>query len=906
MKQRDEAFWRLKAEALAVPSPLRDLRGDEPLLRAARDARDANTPLDMEAPPVESVVRRHPLSARPLGQPYQRAQLEAAALPAAGLAPGPGEDPAAWYRGRWLAAMKGDELPATPWLPDHSIQAHRSLTAALAGARHDGDEPALLYLHVGPVQGFISAARRTHDLWVASYTITYLTYRAAEAIALDEGPDVIVYPDLHRLPLAQKRLFQVGRAEPLHLLRASIANRILAVVPRSRAQHLATAAAEAAARTWRAMAQATRDQLTGIAGRHEKLRALGEGAWEGFDQQIDDHLELSAVIQPWPGSRSEAGALLDAFALDRPWPLAGAGPRPAEEERRTGVTYGALFDLVHRVLAAQRKVALAGPARGDRRPKCTQCGNREQMGPVVPEHDAQSQQGHSRWFFEALSQAYQQRNALDPDPERLSLQLGRGDGLCAVCLTKRFAPELFYGTGAAGLDLSWEDLEQRPLLRFPSVSTIASAPLRFYLHKQRHDPNTVDRLNRWMERLRALLARDALCFTPPGNLLPKLGDVSLVGRGFDLLDQEGAWLYESEYDPAVAWRSHDAETPRESDQRYRNVKARIEPAREAFRSMLRTLDGKHASSYFAVLMLDGDRMGQWLVGTHDRTPTLGELGVAGHDQPRPTFPALHGELSRRLAALAGQLHHLVDEHLGRVIYSGGDDLLALLPLQTALPCLQAIERTIRSNDHLGDRVTISAGLSIAHVRDPLSHALQAARDAEKHAKGSGRNRFAIRLDKRAGVPIELTLPWTLEPPYAKQTLDVIAMLLELLQPLPGAKSRRDEEERRPLLGLKVAYRLEEEVETLGSPELRDAFRSRIDTLLGLSAERRKLHPELDPVHDLVHGYLTWLDGAGDPRDSARRLVDLLLFVRFLAREEHGIDTRQLLKDLKQDLTGAKR
>lgn len=888
MNRRDDAFWRLKAEALAVPSPLRDLRGDEPLLRAARDARDANAPLEVEAQPVEPVVRRHPLSARPIGDPCQRAKLEEAALSAAGSAPGPGEDPATWYRGRWLAAMDGEELPATPWLPDHSLQAHRSLTAALAGARHDGDEPALLYLHVGPVQGFIKAARRTHDLWIGSYTITFLTYRAAEAIALDEGPDVIVYPDLHRLPLAQKRLFGQDVKKPLDLLRASIANRILAVVPRSRAQDLAAAAAEAAAGAWRAMAKATRDELIDMAGRakDEELRTLGERAWEGFSQQIDDHLEVSAVIQPWPGSRSDVGALLDAFDIERPWPLAGAGALPAEEERRTGVAYGALFDLVHRVLAAQRNVALAGPTRGDPRPKCTQCGNREQMGPVAEEHELQSQQVRSRRFFEALSKAHQQRD--DTVPERLSLQLGRGDGLCAVCLTKRFAPELFYGAEAAGLDLSWENREQRPLLRFPSVSTIASAPLRFYLHRQSHEPETTE----WLNKLRDLLAYNALRFTPPGNLLPKLGD---VGRGVDLLDQEGSWLYESEYDPATAWRSHDAQDPDQDRQRYQKVKERIEPARDAFRRLLRTLDGKRASSYYAVLMLDGDHMGKWLVGTHDGTPTLAELGIAGLDQPRPTFPALHGELSRRLGALATALHRLVDDHLGRVIYSGGDDLLALLPLQTALPCLQAIERTIRSEDHLDERVTISAGLAIAHVREPLSHALQAARDAERHAKDSGRNRFVVRLDKRAGVPIALTLPWTLGP------LDVISKLLELLRPLPGAENRRDEEGRRPLLGLKVAYRLEEEVEALGAPELRDAFRSRIDTLLGL-----KRHPALKTAHDLVHGYLTWLNDVGDPRDSARRLVDLLLFVRFLAREEHGIDTHQLLADLGQELTGASR
>jgi CRISPR-associated protein Cmr2 len=955
----DDALWHLKARALLLPSPYAaidpggeeqragaierwltaagaevDERGRRLLASCARDAHDAHVPSDQILLGPARLL--HPLSAQEItsrfGPPDVAAFLER--LPKrAGLAA------ADWYRKLWRAVMTFErELPASLRLPDHTVSAHRNLTAALAGARWSGGRPALLFTHIGPVQGFIAAARRTHDLWIASFTLSFLAFSAVKAIAGKLGPDAIVYPDISRLPLAAKLLF---REEPDReaMLQASLPNKLLAVVPEAEAEGLAAAAAEAAAGAWREMGRSTRVRLEGAA-----QGSIDDPTRDAWGRQMDDHLEIDASIQPWPAERAAVRNLLNSAGIAEPWWLKDEGGTGAAYGtlfdvaveaggvapggNSTGAAYGTLFDVARRVLASHRR-ALEPPAgKGDRRPKCTSCGLREQMGPITPE--PHRQQRASREFFAELSRALQELESCDGESVRLSLQLVRGEGLCAVCLTKRFAPEVFYGAEGAGLGLTWKQLEERALLRFPSVASVASAPLRHLLrrateeeatrvasaplrHHLARDAERGEAVHRWLCELDGL--HRSLNFDPPGNLLRGLGR---IGDRSSLLAVDGAWLYDTAYEPAVAWRSHNSDEPRDENPQFEALK---KPLKRAVRAFCAARDGLAASPYYAVLVLDGDRMGKWLTGQHEQTPKLKDVNpnappeVAG--QPRPLYPALHGELSRRLARLAVALHDVVDRYLGRVVYSGGDDLLAFLPLGTAPPCLAEIHRVMREKEHLGDRFTFSAGLAIAHWRDPLQRTIALAREAEGDAKGGGRDSLAIAIDKRSGAPLRLVLPWEIKPasietrhawapdlPGAPE-FHLIDLLMDLIRQKPTSG------EAPPLSGTKAAYRLEQEVATLGHIELRSALVHRIDVLLGLvgrkhRAVRERLRAVLASsderaIHGPERAERTLTPAQVDERAcaNARMLVDLLLFARFLLREEHGIDTAGLLDTLPQ-------
>src|SRR5205085_2787867 len=97
-------------------------------------------------------------------------------------------------------------------------------------------------------------------------------------------------------------------------------------------------------------------------------------------------------------------------------------------------------------------------------------------------------------------------------------------------------------------------------------------------------------------------------------------------------------------------------------------------------------------TYYAVLMVDGDRLGQWLRGA--RAPRLEQVlhpALVEHfrksselapllSAPRTVGSTLHAALSEALTSFA--LHFVPDivrRHAGTLIYAGGDDVLALLP-----------------------------------------------------------------------------------------------------------------------------------------------------------------------------------------------------------------------------------
>jgi hypothetical protein len=138
-------------------------------------------------------------------------------------------------------------------------------------------------------------------------------------------------------------------------------------------------------------------------------------------------------------------------------------------------------------------------------------------------------------------------------------------------------------------------------------------------------------------------------------------------------------------------------------------------------------EGREVEGYLAILHMDGDKMGE----------TLSKLTTL--DQ--------HQTFSRRLADFAQTAQGIVEHknHGGeaaRLVYSGGDDVLALVPLKHALACARALREAF--GQQVGMGMTASAGIAITPAKYPLDFGLELARDAEKLAKEKyGRNAIAI-------------------------------------------------------------------------------------------------------------------------------------------------------------------
>ncbi len=178
-------------------------------------------------------------------------------------------------------------------------------------------------------------------------------------------------------------------------------------------------------------------------------------------------------------------------------------------------------------------------------------------------------------------------------------------------------------------------------------------------------------------------------------------------------------------------------------------------------------------AYYAVLMMDGDNMGQWLRG--EMAPNVEQVfskkateyysrldGTRpGLGAKRPLGPAMHAAISEALTNFA--LHFapkIVEAHGGTLIYAGGDDVLALLPTNRVLQCAKKLSDTFRKDWAVDDtgterllmgrKATVSAGIAVVHYKEDLRFALDKAREAEKEAKSAGRDAMRILACRRSG------------------------------------------------------------------------------------------------------------------------------------------------------------
>ena len=165
--------------------------------------------------------------------------------------------------------------------------------------------------------------------------------------------------------------------------------------------------------------------------------------------------------------------------------------------------------------------------------------------------------------------------------------------------------------------------------------------------------------------------------------------------------------------------------------------------------------------YVACLVADGDRIGQLL------------------DQ-HFTTAAAHKECSVLLARFSADARRIVENHSGLLIYSGGDDVLAFLPVEKAVDCANQLRcafaglfQDLPEKPH----PTMSVGIAIAHVLEPLGKILDLARDAERFAKtgdrlprSDQRNALCVILDKRSGGTLLVRERWTQEPAKLLQHL----------------------------------------------------------------------------------------------------------------------------------------
>jgi len=130
------------------------------------------------------------------------------------------------------------------------------------------------------------------------------------------------------------------------------------------------------------------------------------------------------------------------------------------------------------------------------------------------------------------------------------------------------------------------------------------------------------------------------------------------------------------------------------------------------------------------------------------------------------------EVTKGLADFSSGVDKAIRQHDGNTIYAGGDDVLALLPLEGAVPAALTLRNAYRGAFAKIPAATISAALVFAHFHVPLRHVLREAhRQLDEVAKdGNGRDSLAACVLTQSGVTREWVSTWETETNTPVQTM----------------------------------------------------------------------------------------------------------------------------------------
>jgi hypothetical protein len=621
------------------------------------------------------------------------------------------------------AAVPGELVPADDGLIDHPAWSTARVAAAVAGlgpeVEADGgaEELVLLRVSLRGVQPYLAESRKARDLWTGSMIFGELVWAALEVVVGAWGPAAVLVPDLLGNPMLDQWLLRehpevAGQVLPPAVQQRGaptravpVPNTFTALVPAAAAgaqgravDALCAELERAVAARWAAMVKAAEAQIAAKVGVgawaqiyarstraapgltwtavpwRARLRGLGPppanlpGLPGRPDDQPGDPVP-GAVAARWaalgpflsPGARAEQEQLFfAAWSTD-----------PARLGQERGVDYAlvtAQLEALHASTGAASPPPAEPPEPGD---KCTLTGRHQ----ALTDRPAAPGLGEQR----AAAKAFAQRLLGADDSGAVSERLG---GPAAM---KRLLAD---AAGGAGIGQRWMGVGNPeglgPGAPFPSTAGIAAAA--------------------WLARVAGggsglggaaaavVSAARAAGFGPTVHPLAHPALCAARARGgpvAELLGIEPELLHPSALralrDRAAG--GGDAE-----------LAERLNGLLGAVGELLRSASFGPPPTQVAVLAMDGDGVSSLVKGEPDALRTtwehawspalLGALEAPGaglsaslRHRPRALSPAMHATFTRALADFVDQIAPWVIEveHHGRLIYAGGDDLLALLP-----------------------------------------------------------------------------------------------------------------------------------------------------------------------------------------------------------------------------------
>ncbi|AEH51243.1 type III-B CRISPR-associated protein Cas10/Cmr2 [Pseudothermotoga thermarum] len=640
-------------------------------------------------------------------------------------------------------------LPADTRVPDHSIFEHLKIASAINSYEKYQDN-SLFFFSIGPVQSFISQSRKTQDLYNSSYLLSYLTFVATWVVAEEYGPMSIIYPELYGQPLfdwflEKKKQIEVKNSLSSLVDLATIPNKFVAILPTSKQEELEDIVKKCEKEVrekWNDIVEYVLDNFL-----------TSKPQQEIIDRQIKDFPEIYWVIVPWRINGKEVQ--IEAFrelkieteTIEKIIKTLKKQSLPVN----VGIYYPLIYSLGEKFLKARKQLRNFVQTE-EYGKKCTICGERE--GVVS--------QGNVK-----------------PDKKHI---LKDKECLCVNCFAKRMLDEY----------LEKKEFPGATFGGFPSTAEICLADFREKILSSEDCRTAYEEFSKEFSKLLSVrIVKD--------SVVPKLKD------DFDKIAENiyGEWLFEENL------------TQRKIKEELGEVE-RIEKNLPELRERLKELHKKvgKPSPYYAVIMLDGDNMGKWLSGE-----LLPDIRYSYNTEVYESFsdsfknnlperklltPAIHASISHALRNYAIEfVKPIVEkEHLGKLVYAGGDDVLAFVNLKDLIPVLRKLRAAfsgqveivdgriqvksdnktgfVEKDDKLiltmGPNATASCGVVIAHYKEPLKYVLNKVREMEEKAKQNDRNSFAINLIRRGKERI-IVSKWFVED----NKTDVLSELENILR-----------------------------------------------------------------------------------------------------------------------------
>lgn len=303
------------------------------------------------------------------------------------------------------------------------------------------------------------------------------------------------------------------------------------------------------------------------------------------------------------------------------------------------------------------------------------------------------------------------------------LDLRENEKLCAMAFVKRRFTKVFSNLSVT-MPSGWT-LKGWPLPEsVPSVQYLAAAHWLESLVKMLDDPSVKEAADTYYE-----VAKKRVSHSEYTTRIHCIEQAQRQTENHKLTNLDGAAFYETLLESGSAY---DAETSSALLKGLKSLKRAIKQSGKA-----NNLDA--LPPFYAILLMDGDSLGAQM----------------SDEAKQPTISKALGEFTQTVP-------DIIQRHNGFLIYAGGDDVLAILPLQDAIPAAIACRKAYAAAFQKGSvKSTLSGAIEFVHIKSPLMKAVhQSHKLLDDIAKDqTGRDALAIRINKPGNENAVWSMPW---------------------------------------------------------------------------------------------------------------------------------------------------